>query len=446
MEDLIYIGAFTLDSKRRLLLRDGQPVALGPKVVETLTALVESAGELVTKDELMDRLWPNQFVQEANLVQNVHRLRRVLALGGLERAIETMPCRGYRFIATVGKPPMKPASPRVRNRFLWALAVVLVTLLFGRLASPPVHAFAPLHPESQRSYALGRYHLNLRFSEEQADQSVPYFRRVVQLDPSNPLGYSGLADAYLARFDTACNSALTNCRGTAKLVMANARKAVTLGPNSPQAHTSYAMALYVFNKDYAHSDAEFREAIALDGSYGLAHHWYGNSLLMRGLFATARSEYQAAIFLEPTSPTTYAWLAEDEYLSRHYDQAIRYARESLALYPSRPLSWALLGLAYEQSGNSKSALAAFSFLPGALPHAFDAELCARSGRRDEALKQLYLAQRQSDGLGALELALAWNAMGDRAKANAALRRIDAENWIQRRLAEMDPRMHQGILR
>jgi DNA-binding winged helix-turn-helix (wHTH) protein len=257
LEHPIHIGAFTLDSKRRLLLRDGQPVALGPKVVETLAVLVESAGELVTKDELMDRLWPHQFVQEANLVQNIHRLRRVLALGGLERAIETMPCRGYRFVATVGKPPVKLAFPRFRNAFLSALAIILVTLLFARLA-PPVHAFAPLHPESRRSYALGRYHLNLRFSEAQADQSVRYFRRVVQLDPSNPLGYSGLADAYLARFDTTCNDVVTNCRGTAVLVMANACRAVALGPNSPQAHTSYAMALYVFNKDYAHSDAEFR--------------------------------------------------------------------------------------------------------------------------------------------------------------------------------------------
>jgi tetratricopeptide (TPR) repeat protein len=406
--------------------------------------LVESAGELVTKDELMERLWPNQFVQEANLVQNVHRLRRVLALGGLERAIETMPCRGYRFVATVGKPPVKPSSPRLRNPFLWASAVVLVALLFGRLAFPPVHAFAALHPESQRAYALGRYHLNLRFSEEQADRSVPYFRRVIQLDPLNPLGYSGLADAYLARFDTACNSVMTNCRGTAALVMANARNAVALGPNSPQAHTSYAMALYVFNKDYAHSDGEFRAAIALDATYALAHHWYGNSLLMRGLFAAARSEYQTAIFYEPTSPTTYAWLAEDEYLSRHYDRAIRYARESLALYPSRPLSWALLGLAYEQSGNLKSAHAAFSFLPGALPRAFDAELYARSGRRDEALKQLRLARHQSGGLGALELALARYATGDRAEGDAALRQVLAANWIQRRLAEMDPRIQLSM--
>ncbi|HEY4441429.1 MAG TPA: winged helix-turn-helix domain-containing protein, partial [Candidatus Elarobacter sp.] len=67
---------FRLDVEQLLLLRDGEPVALGPKVVETLLALVERHGELITKTAILDRVWPDAFVEESNLAQNVHVLRR----------------------------------------------------------------------------------------------------------------------------------------------------------------------------------------------------------------------------------------------------------------------------------------------------------------------------------------------------------------------------------
>ena len=71
-------GPFRLDPEQRLLFRDGRPVPLAPKVVETLLVLVESGGNLVTKDELMRRLWPNTFVEESNLTQNIFVPRRAL--------------------------------------------------------------------------------------------------------------------------------------------------------------------------------------------------------------------------------------------------------------------------------------------------------------------------------------------------------------------------------
>jgi DNA-binding winged helix-turn-helix (wHTH) protein len=101
MHAQVRFGAFTLDRQKRLLLKDHVPVALGPKVVDTLAILVENAGQLVTKDELLEQIWPDGFALDGSLAQNIYRLRRVLADGGLSGAIETMPCRGYRFIADV---------------------------------------------------------------------------------------------------------------------------------------------------------------------------------------------------------------------------------------------------------------------------------------------------------------------------------------------------------
>src|SRR5262252_5513690 len=91
-------GPFRLDETERLLLRAGEPVGLTPKVFDTLVALLERSGRLVEKDELMARLWPDTFVDEGALTRNISDLRK--ALGG-ERYVETVPKRGYRFVAPV---------------------------------------------------------------------------------------------------------------------------------------------------------------------------------------------------------------------------------------------------------------------------------------------------------------------------------------------------------
>jgi DNA-binding winged helix-turn-helix (wHTH) protein len=93
-------GEFRLDAIQRVVFRAGRPVALAPKVIETLLALVERRGTLVTKDELMARLWPETFVEESNLTQNVFQLRKVLGDDG-KHFIETVPRRGYRFMGEV---------------------------------------------------------------------------------------------------------------------------------------------------------------------------------------------------------------------------------------------------------------------------------------------------------------------------------------------------------
>jgi Tol biopolymer transport system component/DNA-binding winged helix-turn-helix (wHTH) protein len=95
-------GEFRLDATQRVVFRAGRPVALAPKVIETLLALVERSGTLVTKDELMTRLWPDTFVEESNLTQNVFQLRKVLGDGqDGKHFIETVPRRGYRFMGEV---------------------------------------------------------------------------------------------------------------------------------------------------------------------------------------------------------------------------------------------------------------------------------------------------------------------------------------------------------
>ena len=93
---------FRVDVAERLLLRNGEPLSLPPKVFETLLALVDNSGHLLEKEDLMKRVGPDTFVEEANLANNISMLRRVLNGEDEDRQfIETVPKRGYRFMAGV---------------------------------------------------------------------------------------------------------------------------------------------------------------------------------------------------------------------------------------------------------------------------------------------------------------------------------------------------------
>jgi eukaryotic-like serine/threonine-protein kinase len=99
---LYEFGKFRCDPREHLLLCEGKPLSLSPKSFEILVALIQSGGRLLTKDELMQQVWPDSFVEEANLTVNISALRKVLGeTPGGQRYIETVPKRGYRFVAPV---------------------------------------------------------------------------------------------------------------------------------------------------------------------------------------------------------------------------------------------------------------------------------------------------------------------------------------------------------
>ena len=100
---MIYaLGPFRLDTRDNLLFRGSEPLALGRRALALLRTLVERPGALVSKDALIEAAWPGQTVEESNLTVQIASLRRVLGeVPGGDRWIETMPRRGYRFIAPV---------------------------------------------------------------------------------------------------------------------------------------------------------------------------------------------------------------------------------------------------------------------------------------------------------------------------------------------------------
>jgi TolB-like protein/DNA-binding winged helix-turn-helix (wHTH) protein/Tfp pilus assembly protein PilF len=103
-------GPFRLEPAERKLLRDSEIVELTPKAFDTLLLLVRNSGRLLGKDELISRVWPETFVEEGSLSNNIFVLRK--ALGENPSYIETVPRRGYRFIGAVRQfPPAAPTHP-----------------------------------------------------------------------------------------------------------------------------------------------------------------------------------------------------------------------------------------------------------------------------------------------------------------------------------------------
>jgi len=96
-------GSFLLQPERQLLMNGAEPVRIGGRALDLLTALVERPGELIGKQELLARVWPRIFVDEANLRANMAILRRALGErhAGPPRFIATIVGRGYRFIGSV---------------------------------------------------------------------------------------------------------------------------------------------------------------------------------------------------------------------------------------------------------------------------------------------------------------------------------------------------------
>lgn len=128
-------GPFRLDTHARLLFCNGDVVPLTPKVVDTLVALVEKQGKVVEKEELLRAVWPDTFVEESNLTQNVSVLRKTLRSVLTGEAIETIPKRGYRFIATVTEerlPSIQAAGQEIRS---------LAVLPFVNLSPDPANEY-----------------------------------------------------------------------------------------------------------------------------------------------------------------------------------------------------------------------------------------------------------------------------------------------------------------
>jgi adenylate cyclase len=132
-EQKLPFGRYVLDLRRGSLLLDGREIALRPKTFSVLRFLVEHPDRLVSKEELLEAVWPNLVVTDDTLVQSIGELRRALGEAGA-RLIVTVPRRGYRFEATEAPPDRRKSRGLHALRFRWKYGI-LAPLLLGLTAT-----------------------------------------------------------------------------------------------------------------------------------------------------------------------------------------------------------------------------------------------------------------------------------------------------------------------
>jgi DNA-binding winged helix-turn-helix (wHTH) protein/TolB-like protein len=134
--ELYRFRSFRLDARERLLLNGEEPVPLSPKAFDTLLFLVRNPGRLLTKDELLQAICPDSFVEENSLTQNIWLLRKALLQSSDNALIETVPKQGYRFVAEVVKDVpvdaiVEPASASRNRRLAFAISTLAAALVIA---------------------------------------------------------------------------------------------------------------------------------------------------------------------------------------------------------------------------------------------------------------------------------------------------------------------------
>ena len=435
-------GPFQVDAEQLLLQHRGAPIALGPKVVETLLALLEHPGELLGKVALLDRIWPEGFVEEANLAQNIYILRKTLKAYWPIEAIQTIPRRGYRFVGSVTQIDQTLAEPALTSipersasakrwgvpRWLGPIAAACAIAVFGTGTFLYTHhpaAKPHFNQKTARLYAIGWYYWNLR-TQAGVEKSLSYFAQVVRAAPREPRGYAALADANSTMSDYHYGSLSPKTY----LARANAwaKKALALDPSSGAGYAALGL-IALQNNKWIDASAQLRHAIALDPSYGPAHEWYGIALFGRGKVREGFAQLQTASDLDPLSVSTTAWLGSAAYLDRRYAQAIAYARQTLELSPERTDVYSTIGLAYEARGNFARSIAAFKELSKrcawcrAQAAALLANAYAQNHHMRKARLQLRYATEHAKDVDPVDLAIALAAVGERRDAMSWLKRI-----------------------
>src|SRR3984957_19332997 len=333
----VRFGIFEADLRAGELRRSGVKVRIQDLPFRALTVLLSRPGEVVSRDELRQTLWPEDvFVDfDQGISSAIRRLREALGDSADNPVfIETVERRGYRWIAPTHLPaeasrdkgeqekeakigaevPQLPISPPFSSpwrKLIFALPVL--ALLFAIWIFRPAYRSArasekskaatssgSLHHAANREaedyYLKGRFYWNKR-TPESLNRAVDSFTQAIVHDPNYSDAYVGLADSYnLLREYTMMPSSEAYPRA-----LAAAKKAVELDDQSSAAHASLAFVSFFGMWDAGTADEEFRRAINLDPNNANAYHWYATYLQAVGRFDESLHAIDRAQALDPNS-------------------------------------------------------------------------------------------------------------------------------------------------
>jgi adenylate cyclase len=526
--ETVSFDVYTLDLMRCALLRGGETIGLRPKAFDVLRYLVEHAGRLVSKEELVGAVWRGISVTDDSVVQCVKDIREALSDDN-HQIIQTVPRRGYLFAARVGPssiavlpfadlsgdsenseylgdglaeelvntltqiPGLKVTSRSSSFRFRGKAqdirsigkALNVTTILEGsvRRAGDQLRITAQLvsvddgyhlwsetydrrlgdvlaiqediaraiadrlqvrprgdipkpkarrHTDNTEAYHLyltGRYFW-AKFTKNGIAKACECWECAIARDPTYPLPYAGLADAYYRSY------LLGNIdpRRAFEKIESAARKALELDETLAEAHVSLANMKLHSDWDFSLVQRELKRALVLNSTYAQAHHVYSHYWIARGNVEQSRIDSLRALNIDPTNLTLIAHLGWHYYHAGDYVRAIEAGQRVIEMDPSFILARRYLGQAYALNRMYKEAIAEFEQLTSdgsPVAKGYLGLVLALSGRKQEAEAMLadLISESTERYVSSYHLATIALALGDIDRAFAWLNdALDERAW------------------
>ena len=462
-------GDFVLHVRERRLTREGRDVAVTPRVLDVLVHLVEHAGELVTKANLLDAVWGRIVVEEGSLTQAVHELRRVLGDSPRERRyVSTVPGRGYRFVAAVREhaavartaAAAAPAARATARRPAFAGAALLVAAAWVVAAAVLIPSTMGVTRPTAQADALAaeaRFFLGRRGPAD-LERAEAAARAAVESDPRSAQAWSALAGVHAIRAGTTVQD---QADAEVEHMRRAAERALRLDPNNGAALVRMSMYHWTHG-DVASAERFLAAASAAAPGDTLALAMRAGLESSRGRFAEAVRLQREAVRHDPVNAIERANLAAYLYLSGRLDEARReyHAAIDLAGAPAdselvRESAALAVGIDVA-AGRLDEARRVLDWLPAGLEREYCEALLATAEGDDEAsdaaVAQMHARATDADAFllaevhawrGELDAAFHWldvrrSALGDGASVDADAARDVVVSPLMTRLRD-DPR-------
>ncbi|MEZ5398509.1 MAG: winged helix-turn-helix domain-containing protein [Bryobacteraceae bacterium] len=283
-------GDFRLDAS--VLEHRGTLVPLAPKAQAVLHLLVSRAPATVTKEEIFENVWPGTYVVESSLARNISLIRKALEERESGPFIETIPKRGYRFVAPLGSAPGdQPPAAAAWTRWV-AGGLTAVALAAGAYWWGGAGAVTDVPATEQIAQ-----HLLTKGTPAEAAKALRYFEQAVRERPQSANAHGGLAQTLTVLPQLAIGGPAEFARAREE-----ARAALELDPKNAAAHTAMGTTLYFADWDFGEAERWLKKALELD------HQSAGPAIVYAQLLATLERWEEAAAMIEraragdPVSP------------------------------------------------------------------------------------------------------------------------------------------------
>ena len=319
--EVFHFDEFTLDVRERRLLRGAEVVRVSPKAYDVLVALVQQRGRLVTKDELLKRIWPESFVEEGGLTVHMSALRKALGEDAHRPIyIETVAGSGYRFIAAVR---------------------------FDSEDEKPFASSAVARPvELYELVGRGRSHL-LSDSFLELPAAVDAFRSAIEIDPTYAPAHAGLARA---RCVLAASHAVPHQEAFTE-AKASALRALAMDSASADAQVALGTVLFLSEWDWTAAERSLQRALEINPDHTEALLQYGSLQEALGRLDDGLRSKQQALARDPRSPGVLVQIAISYWHQRRYDDALVWAQRAIDVNPKHAQACQFISYVYLKTGD-----------------------------------------------------------------------------------------------